>query len=289
MSPPRRSDRALLLILRSLAALSAGLVLLVVVYLVAESVPALRALGLSRFVTDERWSPTGGFESGQFDLVPMLVASLAATVGAVLLAAPLGVLVAAFCQFYAPPVLQRWTRRLIELLAGIPSVVYGFWGLATLRPILMELRPPGDSLLAGILVLTIMIVPTIALLAEAAFRNVPAAHLRGAAALSLSRWSTLLKVVLPATRGGLAIAIILGTTRAVGETMAVLMVCGNVVAVPTSLLDPVRTLTANIALELGYATSEHRAVLFVTGLLLMALVVGLVALAERLKKEGARV
>jgi phosphate transport system permease protein len=215
----------------------------------------------------------------------MLWGTLFAMTGAVLVATPLGILSAVFCHYYAPRPVARWYRRLIELLAGIPSVVYGFWGLVNLVPLIARLHPPGPSLLAGILILTIMILPTIALMADAALANVPQQLLRGAAALGLPRWATIRGVVFPAAKSGLFTGVILETGRAVGETMAVLMVCGNVVRTPHSLFDPIRTLTANIALEMAFAEGDHRAALFVSGLILMGLIVALAAAAEVIGKE----
>jgi len=173
---------------------------------------------------------------------------------------------------------------MVELLAGIPSVVYGFWGLIVLAPLIGRWQPPGQSLLAGILILTIMILPTVALLSESSLRRAPRAYLTGAAALGLSRWATIRGVALPAAKSGIFTAVLLATGRAIGETMAVLMVAGNVVRIPGSVFDPVRTLTANIALELGYALDHHRAALFVSGLVLLSMIVILVAIAEWISK-----
>jgi phosphate transport system permease protein len=201
-------------------------------------------------------------------------------VGSVLIATPLGILSAVFCHYYAPPAVARPYRRLIELLAGIPSVVYGFWGLVVLVPLIGAIRAPGPSLLAGIVILTIMILPTIALMADASLANFPQQYLRGAAALGLPRWTTIRGVVFPAAKSGLFTGVILETGRAIGETMAILMVCGNVVQTPHSLFDPMRTLTANIALEMAYALGDHRAALFVSGLVLMAMIAALVGAAD---------
>ena len=176
--------------------------------------------------------------------------------------------------------LRRPYRRLIELLAGIPSVVYGFWGLVVLVPLIGAIHPPGPSLLAGIVILTIMILPTIALMADASLANIPQQYLRGAAALGLPRWATIRGVVFPAAKSGLFTGIILETGRAIGETMAILMVCGNVVQTPHSLFDPIRTLTANIAIEMAYALGDHRAALFVSGLVLMGMIAALVGAAD---------
>lgn len=253
-----------------------GLIILIVLFVFWEAVPALRGIGLVRFFRDPSWHPTEGL----YDMTPIVLASLFVTFGAVLLATPMGILSAVFCHFYAPRALGRLYRRMIELLAGIPSVVYGLWGLVVLVPLIRQIEPPGTSLLAGIVILTIMILPTMALTAHASFAAVPEKYVQGAAALGLSRWGTLRGVVIPAALSGLFTGVILSTGRAIGETMAVLMVCGNVVQTPDSLFDPMRTLTANIALEMAYAMEDHRAALFVSGLVLLLIVAGLVSAAE---------
>ena len=280
-------DRALTWTLRACAAITGAVVVLIAVFLMLESWPGLRRVGVPRFFSDPSWHPSAVAADGSFNLLPMLWGTLAATAGALLLAAPLGVLSAIFCRHVAPPMLSRSYRRLIELLAGIPSVVYGFWGLVVLVPLIARLEPPGASLLAGILVLALMVLPTIALAADAALEAVPRRYLRGAAALGLGRWATLAGVALPAARSGIVTGVILATGRALGETMAVLMVCGNVVQVPASFFDPVRTLTANIALEMAYALGDHRSALFVTGLLLLALVSALVLASEAVARRYA--
>jgi phosphate transport system permease protein len=279
-------DRLLLWTLRACAAVSAGIVALIAVFVVAESLPALRTVGVARFFTDPSWHPAGGARAGRFNLLPILAGSVLATGGAVALATPLGLASALFCRFYAPAPLGLLYRRLIELLAGIPSVVYGFWGLVVLAPAIRAWQPPGQSLLAAIVILAIMILPTIALLAEAGLRAVPRSYLDGAAALGLSRWATIRGVALPAARGAIVTAVVLAGGRAFGETMAVLMVSGNVVQMPASVFDPVRVLTANIALELGYALDDHRSALFVSGLLLMMVAVALVAASHRFGASG---
>ena len=270
-------------VLRAVALVCGAFVVLMVLFVLGESWSALREIGLSRFFTDASWHPQGGAADGTFGLVPMIIASLALTAGSMALAAPLGLLCALFCTDYAPRGLATAFRRLMEVLAGIPSVVYGFWGLVVLVPLINRWQPPGASLLAGILVLTLMILPTMALLAQTAIATVPADYRRGAAALGLTRVGTLWGVVLPAARSGLYTAALLAVGRAIGETMAVLMVCGNVVRSPSSLFAPVRALTANIVLEMAYALDDHRSALFVSGLMLAAVVVVLVLAAERLR------
>lgn len=279
-----RTDAILVWTLRGCALVTGTLVLLIVLFLLLESLPAFRGVGFVRFVSDPSWHPAAGSAEGQFNLLPMVVATTLATAGAILLATPLGIGSAVFAHFYAPRALGRAYGKIIELLAGIPSVVYGLWGLVVLVPLVARWHPPGTSLLSAIIVLTIMIVPTISLVAGAAFDNLPREYLQSSAALGLSRWRTVSGIVLPAARSGLFTAVLLGTGRAIGETMAVLMVAGNVVQSPHSIFQPVRTLTANIALEMAYAMGDHRAALFVSGLVLMVMITALVTCAEVLSK-----
>lgn len=270
-------DTKLLWILSASALLASAVLVLILLFLAAESWPALSRNGILAFVAGKGWHPT----EGAFDLTPMLVASLATSMLAMALAVPLGVASALFRRFYAPVLLGQIYRWIIVLLAGMPSVVLGLWGLTTIVPLILWLAPPGTSLIAGSLILALMIVPTIALTTEAALAALPQPYLAGAAALGLSREATILRVVLPAARASIFAASLLALARALGETMVVLMVSGNVVQVPTSLFDSVRTLTANIALEMAYATGDHRSALFVSGFALAALVLILAVVARR--------
>jgi phosphate transport system permease protein len=276
-----QTDRLLVWVLRVGAMVAALVMLMILMFLLFESWPVLTGLSLMRFVTDASWHPL----EGAYHLMPMLLATLLASIGALMLAVPLGLASAVFIVFFAPAHLATLYKRMIELLAGIPSVVFGFWGLTTLAPLIGEWHPPGASLLAAVLVLTLMVLPMITLTAYTAFVAVPEELLRSAAALGLSRWGMIGGVALPAARNGIIAGIILAAARALGETMAVLMVAGNVVQYPESIFDPVRTLAANIVLEMAYAMDDHRAVLFVSGLLLMVLVMALSALAGLLERR----
>ncbi len=277
---PSQSETLTLWALRGVASIAGTVVLFIIAFLFLEALPALKEIGPFRFFNDASWHPT----DGDFNLAPMLLGTLLATLGALALATPLGILSAVFIHYYASPTLGRVYRRLIGLLAGIPSVVYGFWALVVLVPIIGRIHPPGPSLCAGVLILALMILPTIALLADASLTRVPPQTLQGAAALGLSRWSIITGIALPAAKAGLATSIILATGRALGETMALLMVSGNVVQIPLTLFDPIRTLTANIALEMAYAMGNHRSALFVSGLVLMAIIAALVLFSERFSK-----
>lgn len=264
-----REDLLLVWLLRVVAAIASVIMLLILGFLLKEALPVLQEVGVSAFWQDETWNPS----QQSYNLVPMIWGTVLTTTGAVLLATPLGIISALFCQYYAPRAIASIYRRLIELLAGIPSVVYGFWGLVVLVPLINRLHPPGTSLLAGIAILTLMILPTIALVADATFAEVPQEYLLGASAMGLSNWGTIWHIVIPASKSGLFTGVILEIGRAIGETMAVLMVCGNVVETPDSIFDPVRTLTANIALEMAYALDNHRSALFVSGLLLLSVII----------------
>lgn len=273
------------LVTAPLAAIAIGvasILLLVLLYLVDEAMPVLRGIGWLRLLTDDGWHPL----EGQFGLSPMLVATLASTAGAVALATPLGVASAIFLRFYAPAPLARVYRSALGLLAGIPSVVYGLWGLTVLVPLIARWTPPGASLLAAILILALMIVPTVALTSAAALAGVPEARLLGGHALGMGRKGIIMGVALPSARSGIVSGIVLACARALGETMAVLMVAGNVVQTPASLLTPVRTLTANIALEMAYAGGLQRSALFATGLILTLMVVTLAWLGVHAGKGG---
>lgn len=269
------ADRILAPVFAGLALLAGAMLILVLAFLWRESLPVLTGGGWHAFLGQDGWYPL----EGKFGIRPMWWASLAAAFGAVLLAAPLGIAGALFLRFFAPSPLVKPFRLMLALLAGMPSVVLGLWGLTVLVPLLAACRPPGASLLAAILILALMILPTVALTAASALSAVPAAWLNGAAALGLSRKAVIFGVALPAARDGIGSGLLLALARALGETMAVLMVAGNVVQNPAGLFEPVRVLTANIALEMAYATGNHRAGLFASGLLLTLLVLGLAAMA----------
>ena len=281
MNATTRLDRRLESFLRMNAAVAGSITIGIVAYLLLESLPALHAVGPLRFLTDPSWNPV----HGAYNVVPMVVGTLVVTVGAVLLAAPLAVASAVFGRFYVRGALSTLQRRVLETLAGVPSVVYGLWGLMVLVPALARIGPPGQSVLAGVLVLALMILPTIALVSDTALGAVPEIHLRGAAAAGLSRWAIVRSIALPTARSGILTGILLGTGRALGETMAVVMVTGNVAQIPDGVFAPVRTLTANIALEMAYATDAHRSALFVSGLVLALLTIGLVAVVDRIAQS----
>ncbi len=279
-----KSDFILIWILRVLAVVAAAITALIIIFVVMESFPILKAIGPLPFFTGNSWHPKEGF----FNLVPMLVASVLASLGAIFLAAPLGIFSGLFSRFYAPPLVALVYRRLFELLGGVPSVVYGFWGLTVLVPWIGEKFPPGSSLLAGIIILAIMVLPTMSLAADSTFASVPPQYISGAAALGFSRLRTIVSVILPCVRPSLYSALILQAGRAIGETMAILMVTGNIVQWPESIFSPVRTLTANMALEMAYASDNHRSALFVSGLILILMIIFFVTVAQKIETGRPR-
>ncbi len=273
------ADRFLLFSLQTAAA-AAGLVLVSIVLFVGyEALPLLKIKGAGDFLTDSSWHPL----EGQFGLGPMLVGTIATSILALVIAGPFGLAAALFEQFYASPAVAQIYRLMIELLAGIPSVVFGLWGLVVLVPLLAQLEPPGTSLLAGALVLAIMILPTVTIFASSAIRALPTDYRRVSAAVGLSTWSHISQIALPAARQGIATGMLLGLARAAGETMIVLLVAGNVVQMPDSLLSSIRTLTSNIALEMAYALDHHRAALFFSGLTVTGLTLCMVLVAGHLR------
>ena len=255
----------------------AAILLLILLFLVKEAAPVLISGGWRMFFADSGWYPMEGL----FGILPMLVASLAVMLGAIVIAAPIGLGCAIFLQYYAPPVLAKLFRLLLSLLAGMPSVVLGLWGLTVLVPIIGSWQPPGTSLLAAIIVLALMVIPTMALASASALSAVPDSLMNGAAALGLTLRARICYIAITTAGAGILSAALLSMARAIGETMVVLMVAGNVVQYPSGLFEPVRVLTANIALEMAYATDLHRASLFASGLLLTLIVLALAWVAAR--------
>lgn len=262
-------DKVLNLALRISAISTIALLFGIVAFLAFEAWPAMTEIGISRFFFDSSWHPT----YNAFNLTPMLVGTLLTTAIALVLALPMSVAIAIFSAFLAPRAVALSCRQMMIVLAGTPSVVLGFWGLVSLVPLINQWHPPGASLLAGACVLAIMITPTATLLIDAAFRSFPEEQCQAAESLGLSKSTFVLGIILPAQANAIYAAFALAMLRALGETMAVLMVAGNVPTLPSSLFDPVRTLTANIALEMAYAVDVHRATLYVSGLVLLAAVI----------------
>jgi phosphate ABC transporter permease protein PstC len=256
-------------ILMMLAFSAIGSLFLITIFIFNEGLPIIIRTGVGNFIFGAHWAPT----KGHYGILAMILSSVYVTIGAMVFGVPLALACAIVLAEFAPPRLTRFLKPTIELLAGIPSVVYGFLGVVLLVPLIRDyLGGPGLSLLAAALILGIMILPTVISISIDAINAVPVLYREGSIALGATQWQTVRKLVLPAARSGIITAIILGMGRAIGETMAVIMVAGNALKIPTSILDPVRTLTANIALELGYASGAHREALFATGIVLFIII-----------------
>ncbi|RMG32256.1 MAG: ABC transporter permease subunit [Planctomycetota bacterium] len=280
---PQESDGMLRIACASAAGLSFLVLGLIVAFMVAESVPVWREIGLTRMLTDPDWHPT----SGTFGLGPMIAGSVSISVAAVAVAAPIGLGAVLWARYYGPWWLGWCVRGSAELLAGIPSVVFGLWGLTVVVPQIARHRPPGLGVASAAIVLALMVIPTAVVLLDAAVAELPGEWRSAAAAAGMGRRRWIWHVVLPAVRPRLILAVILQTARGLGETIAVLMVCGNVVQWPTSPFVPVRTLTTTVALEMPYAMGTHRAALFACGVILLAVVEGLLGVGWAVQRVRA--
>ena len=236
------------------------------------------------FIFGSEWVPS----EDKFGIFPMIVASIYATIGALVIGVPIGLFTAIFLAEIAPKPVAKIVSPAIQLLAGIPSVLYGVFGLAIIVPFLQNNLglARGQSLIAVILVLAIMMLPTIVTVAETAIRAVPKSYREGSLALGVSEIGTIFKVIVPAAKSGIMAAIVLGLGRALGETMAVILVAGNSLIIPTSLTDSIRPLTTNIALEMGYAAGTHQEMLFATGIVLFSFILILNFVLARLTAKG---
>ncbi len=238
------------------------------VFLVVESYPAVQHFGLMSFFKPGAWSPAGS----EVSLVPMLAGTFACSLFALVISIPLGVMAAGYIEFFAPPWVATTLSRLVELTAAIPSVVYGVWGLVTLVPLVGKVSAPGTSLVTGTVVLAMMLLPTIVMQVRLEFFHTSRSLRRASVSAGLHPFAAFSKIHLPNAKQGIANAATLSFGRALGETIALMMVTGNVPVLPENVFSSIRTLTANIALEMGYALGEHRSALFMSGFLLMVVV-----------------
>jgi phosphate transport system permease protein len=276
------------------ALISILIVFLIGLFILRESLPAFKAVGFVGLLTGEIWRPT----QGQLGILAMIAGSVLVTIGAIVLGVPLALGNAIFLAEVAPKRVRGIVRPAIELLAGIPSVVYGLFGMVVLVPMVRQIPVPGNTgfgLLAASIVLAVMILPTVTNIAEDAIRAVPVEYKEGSLALGTTHLQTIVHVTVPAARSGIVAATILGIGRAIGETMAMIMVIGNSVMIPAPLdsnpltlfLRQARTLTGNIAVEISYATGLHESALFATGVVLFVLII-LINSAARLLMRGQR-
>lgn len=261
------------------ACLSIIAVLLICWFIFSNAFPAIGKIGVGEFLLGKVWRPL----NNKFGIFPMIIGSLYVTAGAVAIGVPIGVMCAVFMARYCPERFYKIMKPAVDLLAGIPSVVYGFFGLVVIVPAVRSVFGAGKSVLTASLLLAIMILPTVISISESAIRAVPQSYYNGALALGATKERAIFSVSLPAARSGVSAGIILGIGRAIGETTAVVMIAGNQPVIPQSVLSGVRTLTTNIILEMGYAQDLHREALIATAAVLFIFVLLINLLFSALK------
>lgn len=268
------------------ACISILAVALICVYLFANGLPAIGKIGPLEFLLGTDWRPS----ADQYGIFPMILGSIYVTAGAIIVGVPLGLLAAIFMAKFCPAPLYKLLKPAVDLLAGIPSIVYGFFGLMVIVPLMQDLFPntSGKSILTASVLLGIMILPTIIGVSESAIRAVPDSYYEGALALGASHERSVFFVTVPAAKSGIMAGIILGVGRAIGETMAVIMIAGNQPQIPGSILEGVRTLTGNIVMEMGYATGLHREALIATGVVLFVFILIINLLFSILKRKESK-
>lgn len=264
------------------ALISIAAVILICIFLFANGIPAMTKIGLGNFLGGMKWSPTKGF----FGIFPMIIGSIYVTAGAIIIGVPIGVFCAVFMAKFCPKRIYRILKPAVDLLAGIPSIVYGFFGLMVIVPIIQNIfGGSGKGVLTASVVLGIMILPTIISVSESAIRAVPTSYYEGALALGATHERSVYKATLPAAKSGITAGVILGIGRAIGEAMAVKIIAGNQAVIPKSLLSGVRTLTSNIVLEMGYATDLHREALIATAVVLFVFILIINLMFSLLKRK----
>ena len=250
------------------ACISILAVALICIFLFANGIPTMQEIGFFKFLFGTTWAPNQNL----YGIFPMIIASIIVTAGAIIIGVPAGLLCAIFLARFCPKRLYKILKPAAELLAGIPSIVYGFFGLVVIVPLMQSAVGVGKNIITASLMLGIMILPTIINVAEASIRAVPESYYEGSLALGATHERSVFSATLPAAKSGILAGIILGVGRAIGETMAVVMIAGNQPLLPESLLSGVRTLTANIVLEMGYATDLHREALIACGVVLFVFI-----------------
>ena len=265
------------------ACISILAVLLICVFLFANGLPGMFKIGVLDFLTGTKWKPGNDI----YGILPMILGSVYVTAGALIIGVPAGLLTAIFLSRFASGKPAKMMRSAVSLLAGIPSVVYGFFGLVVIVPLIrMIFGGSGSSLLAACILLGMMILPTIITLSESALNAVPQSYYEGALALGATHERAVFTVILPAAKSGVLAAVILGVGRAIGEAMAVMMVAGNRAVIPNSLVKGVRTLTSNIVMEMGYATDLHREALIATAVVLFVFILLINLLFSVIKRKA---
>ena len=257
-------------------------VALICIFLFANGIPAMTKIGFFDFIFGRKWKPSNEI----FGIFPMIIGSIYITAGAIIIGVPIGILTAVYLARFCPEKLYKIIKPAVDLLAGIPSVVYGFFGLCVIVPFVRNnIGGDGNSILTASILLGFMILPTIINVSESSIRAVPEKYYQGALALGATHERSVFCTVVPAAKSGIMAGIVLGIGRAIGETMAVIMVAGNQARMPKGILEGIRTMTSNIVMEMGYATDLHREALIATGVVLFVFILIINTLFSILKNR----
>lgn len=281
----RQREKIMQLVFMLAACVSILAVILICFFLFVNGIPAMKEIGLGKFLFGKVWKPG----NDMYGIFPMIVGSIYITAGSIIIGVPIGILMAVFMAKYCNKKIYKIAKPAVEVLAGIPSVIYGFFGMVVIVPFVRDnFSGTGYSIFTASILLGIMILPTIIGISETAIRSVPDAYYEGALALGATKERSIFRVMLPAAKSGIVAAVVLGLGRVIGETMAVIMVAGNQARVPDSIFDGVRTLTANIVTEMGYATDLHREALIATGVVLFVFILIINITVSILKNRGQK-
>lgn len=267
------------------AMISIFVLIMISAFLFKNGLSVFKDISIRDFLTGKDWSPTD--VPASYGIFPMIIGSIYVTLGAVIVGVPIGIMTAVYLVFYAKESMYKFLKPIVDLMAGIPSIIYGFFGLMVIVPVIRDVfGGTGHSILTASILLGIMILPTIINLTENALKSVPSTYYQGAVALGVSKEIAIFKVIIPAAKQGILSAIVLGIGRAIGETMAVVMVAGNQPHLPNGVLDGVRTLTTNMIMEMGYASGVHKEALIATGVFLFLFTLLLNIILSVLKRRS---
>lgn len=268
------------------ACVSVAAVAAICLFMFVNGIPAMGKIGVFKFLLGTEWSPSKGI----YGILPMIIGSIYVTAGAAVVGVPIGILTAVFMVYYCPAPIYKIVKPAVDLLAGIPSIVYGFFGLVVIVPVIQDLLgTSGKGVLTASILLGLMILPTIISTAESSLRAAPDMYYEGALALGATKERSIFGAVFPAARSGILSGVILGIGRAIGETMAVVIVAGNQAVIPKSVTDGVRTLTANIVLEMAYAAELHREALIATAVVLFVFILAINLCFSAIKRKAVKV
>lgn len=279
----KTSERLMQIVFFVAACTSVLAVALICIFLFANGIPAIAKIGIPDFLLGQKWKPSNNL----YGILPFILGSIYVTAGSIVIGVPLALLLSVFLAFYCPKRLYPVLKTMVNLMAGIPSVVYGFFGLVMIVPLMRQITgKDGSTMLTASILLGIMILPTVTGVTESALRSVPMGYYEGALALGATHERSVFCTIFPAAKSGIMAGVVLGIGRSIGETMAVIMVAGNQTWMPQGLLKGVRTMTTNIVMEMGYAADLHREALIATGVVLFVFILIINLCASALKRKA---